>query len=207
MKNIKDKKICCNDEINNTDLKKEVRSGIFYSLIPHAFCIAFIIFSAIGAVSLTTFVKKILIIPNFFIFLIIFSVILATISALIYLRKAKYLCISGIKKKWKYLTILYSVMLIVNLFMFFVAFPAIANINSNTKINQEIYSKELTLSTQIPCSGHAPLIIDKLKKDAGIGTVVFKNPDTFKIKYNPNITSPDKIKSLKIFETFQVKIL
>jgi len=204
---INNKNTCCDNQIDDSDIKKEIKTGILYSLIPHTFCIIFIVFSAIGALSLTAFIKKILIIPYFFLFLIIFSVLLATISAVIYLKKTKYLCISGIKKKWKYLTILYSVMIIVNLFMFFIAFPAIANISSNNKVNQEIYSSELILSTQIPCSGHAPMIIDELKKDNGVGAVTFKNPNIFEVKYNPKITSPEKIISLKIFETFQIKIL
>lgn len=204
MKN--EKNVCCDNQITNTDIKKEVGAGILYSLIPHALCIAFIIFSAIGAVSLTTFVKKILIIPNFFIFLIIFSLILATISALIYLRKTKCLHFSGIKKKRKYLIILYLTMVIVNIFMFFVAFPVIANINSN-KVDSRVYSSEIILITEIPCSGHSFLIIDEIKKENGIGSVAFKNPNIFKIKYNPDIISLDKIKSLKIFESFQMKVL
>ena len=101
MKN--NKNTCCDDQIDSSDLKNEVKTGILYSLIPHTFCIAFIVFSAIGAISLTTFIKKILIIPYFFIFLIIFSIVLASISALIYLRKTKCLHVSGIKNKWKYL--------------------------------------------------------------------------------------------------------
>lgn len=203
MENKKD--ICCDSQMDN-NIKKQVKTGILYSLIPHSFCIAFIIFSAFGIVGLTAFVKKILIIPYFFIFLIIFSILLASISALIYLKKSKSLCISGIKKKWKYLTILYLTMIIVNLFMFFVIFPMMTKFNSNI-VDQRIYSAEVTLSTQIPCSGHSLLIIDEIKKENGIGSVNFKNPNIFNIKYNPDITSPTEIQSLKIFESFQGKIL
>lgn len=203
MENNKNK--CCDNRNNKDEIKKEIRSGILFSLIPHSFCIALVIFSVIGAVGLTSFIKKILVIPYFFSFLILFSVILATISALFYLKKTGNLNLSGIKSKWKYLTILYGTMLTVNLLMFFVIFPATANIGPKEEPAGQSFSETLSLDVGIPCSGHAPLITYELEQEEGVGKITFRNPSTFNIKYNPNITSPEKIKALEIFQTFKLE--
>jgi hypothetical protein len=195
----KQKNVCCNSNSG-------IWPGIFYGLLPHFFCIAFILFSAIGAITITAFLKKALAIPYFFHFLVIISLVMATISAIIYLRKSDCLCVSGIRAKWKYLTILYSVTILINLSMFFVVFPVLANVNTKNFVNQENYSADLSLAVQIPCSGHAPLIIDELEKAGGIGSVEFEMPDIFKIKYDPKITSPEKITELDIFKTYRAII-
>jgi len=194
-------KICCT--ATKYKPNKGILSGILYGLVPHAFCIAFILFSIIGAVAATTFLKKFLLIPYFFHFLVFISLLLATISSVIYLKRAGCLCVSGIKNKWKYITTLYSVTILINLLMFFVVFPVLANINSNNIISQEKYLANLSLAVQIPCSGHAPLIIDELKKDSGVGFVRFEMPDIFEIKYDPEKTSQEKIISLEIFKTYK----
>ena len=195
---------CCDKQKNNAEAGREIRTGILYSLIPHTFCIALVVFSILGAVGLISFIKKALVIPYFFSFLIIFSVVLASISALFYLKKTRDLSFSGIKRKWKYLTILYSTMLAVNLLMFFVIFPATANMGSKNIKNAQSYSEALSLNVEIPCSGHAPLITYELKQDEGVGKITFKNPGIFNVRYNPNLTSPEKIKSLQIFKTFEI---
>ena len=178
--------------------------GVLYGLLPHTFCIAFILFSVIGAVSLTAVFKKILLVPYFFEILVAFSVLMATISAIIYLKKAGCLCYSGIKNKWKYLTVLYGATIFINIFMFLFIFPVLANINSPSTISGQTASFSITV--QIPCSGHAPLIIDELKKDSGVQKVIFKMPNKFDINYNPVITSPEKIRSLEIFNIYKCSI-
>jgi hypothetical protein len=192
---------CCAPAKNKQG--KGISSGILYSLLPHSFCIAFILFSTVGAVAATAFLKRFMLIPYFFHFLILASLLSATISAVIYLKKNDCLRPSGVKSKWKYIVTLYSTMIIINLLMFFVVFPALANINSGNMINQGSYAANLSIAVQIPCSGHAPLIIGELKKDAGIGQVIFKTPNIFEIKYNPKETSPEKIASLEIFKTYK----
>lgn len=201
----KNKKNCCDKDNSNKDLKKEIKSGILYSLIPHSFCIAIIVFSVAGAVGLTSFVKNIMVIPYFFTSLIIFSVIVASVSALFYLKKTGGLSLSGIKSKWKYLTTLYGTMLVVNALVFFVIFPITTNWSARKITDEQIYSEKLSLRVDIPCSGHAPIVTYELEQDEGIGNIVFKNPNTFNIKYNPDVTSPEKIKSLEIFKTFKLK--
>ena len=193
-------KICCTAKYNQN---KGILSGILYGLVPHFFCIAFILFSIIGTVAATAFLKKFLMIPYFFHFLVFISLLLATISSAIYLKRAGCLCVSGIKNKWKYITNLYSATILINLLMFFVIFPALANINSNNVINQEKYLANLAIAVQIPCSGHAPLIVDELKKDSGVGFVKFEIPNIFEIKYDPEKTSQEKIISLEIFKTYK----
>jgi hypothetical protein len=192
---------CC--KIAKPNPNKGVLSGILYGLIPHTFCIAFVLFSIIGTVAATAFLKTFLMIPYFFHFLVFISLLLATMSSIIYLKRAGCLCVSGIKSKWKYISTLYSATILINLLMFFVIFPVLANINSNNTINQGEYLAGLSIAVQIPCSGHAPLIIDELKKDSGVGYVKFKTPDIFEIKYDPNKTSPKKITSLEIFKTYK----
>jgi len=192
---------CCNPQA-----KKDtgIIRGILYSLFPHTFCFLFIIFSVIGSVAATSVMKKFLVIPYFFTFLVLVSFILATLSAFIYLRRANCLCFSGIKRKWKYLFTLYSTMILINLAMFTLVFPALANINSNGPLDKEKYSASLSLAVKIPCSGHASLIIDELKKNDWIGQVTFRMPNTFDVKYDAGKTSPEKILSMDIFKTFPV---
>jgi uncharacterized membrane protein YeaQ/YmgE (transglycosylase-associated protein family) len=155
-------KNCC--AVTKDKKNRGVLAGILYGLIPHTFCIAFIIFSIIGSVVATTFLKKFLLIPYFFQLLIIVSLLLATISSAIYLKRAGCLCVAGIKKEKKYLATLYSSTLLINLLMFLVVFPVLANTNSTNTLNVAKYPASLSMAVQIPCSGHAPLIIDELKK-------------------------------------------
>ncbi len=89
--------------------------------------------------------------------------------------------------------------------MLFVILPALANINSGV-IGQEKYHVNLSITVQIPCSGHTPLIIDELKKEAGVDSVEFRIPNIFEIKYNADRTSPKKIVSLDIFKTYKASI-
>lgn len=195
---------CCTNKVIN---KKEKRllKGVFYGLLPHSFCIGFILFSVIGSLSAVAFFKKALMIPYFFQTLIVMSFAMATLSAFLYLKKNKCLCKKGIKNKWKYLTILYGVTIFTNLFVFFYVFPMLANINyKQTDINNQQLTK-LSVSVEIPCSGHAPLIIDEFKKDNGIKNVKFNMPNIFNIEYDSSQTSPEKIMTMEIFKNFKVE--
>lgn len=193
---------CCSNKENSN---KNFLQATLYGLLPHSFCVAFVIFSIIGTVTFTSFLKKILITPYFFHLLVLLSLLLATISGIIYLKKTGNLNVAGIKNKYKYLTILYSTTILVNLLMFFVVFPVLANINSNNP-NQENYTNNLIISVQIPCSGHAPLIIDELKNINGISSIYYKLPNIFEIKYNSNTVSEKEIISSDIFNDFKATI-
>lgn len=183
--------------------EKGILKGVLYSLLPHTFCIAFILFSLIGSVAATAIFKKILIIPYFFTFLVAASVLFATLSAFIYLKKTNCLCLSGIKRKWKYLATLYSTMIFINLAMFAFVFPALANINSGNTLNGAEYSANLSIAVDIPCSGHASLIVDELKKNNYIGQVKFLMPNIFNINYDSTKISAENILSMDIFNTYK----
>jgi len=180
--------------------------GALYSILPHTFCIAFILFSVIGSVAATAFFKNFLIIPYFFTFLVIISFLLATFSAFIYLKRAKCLCLSGIKRKWKYLIVLYSTMILINVGLFAFVFPVLANINSGDTLNIEKYNSSLSMAVAIPCSGHASLIVDEIKKNNGVGQVVFRMPNIFDVKYDSKETSNEEILATEIFKTYKATI-
>jgi hypothetical protein len=186
--------------------KKGFLRGLLYGLMPHTFCIGFIVFSVIGATAASAIFKKVLLIPYFFQILIGLSLIFATISAVLYLRKTGCLCVDGIKKRWKYITTMYTITIVTNLLIFFVIFPAVASMKSDN-IVPDVQLSNLSISVQIPCSGHAPLIIDELKKNRGVNAVEFKMLNTFNIQYDPKEISPDKIVSLQIFKDFKATIL
>ena len=191
---------CCVKNTNERGLIK----GFLYGLLPHSFCIGFVVFSIVGSVSAVAVFKKLMLIPYFFQFLVALSILMATFSAILYLKRNNCLCKQGIKSKWKYLTILYGITIFTNLFMFYGVFPALASFNSSEIDVSQLAS--LSLAVQIPCSGNAPLIIDELKKNGGIKNINFKMPDIFEIKYNPGQTSPEKIAEIEIFETFKATI-
>lgn len=186
--------------------EKGLLKGILYGLLPHTFCIGFVIFSVIGSVSAVAIFKKFLILPYFFHILVALSFIMATISAVMHLKKNNCLCKSGIKSKWRYLTILYATTIFVNLIMFSFVFPTAANTNFVNAGNTNVALSNLSAKVEIPCSGHAPLIVDELKKDSGVRGVTFRMPNIFNISYDDRQTSPEKIVSLEIFKTYRAVI-
>jgi len=198
--------LCCKKAEKKTN--RGIVFGILYGIAPHSFCLAFILFSVIGAVAATEFLKKFLLIPYFLHFLILISVLLATISSALYLKKNHCLCASGIKSKWKYLASLYSATILANLAMFFIILPALANLDQNgiAAIGDETSLVYLSISVELPCSGHAALVIEEIKKNSEVFSVNFEMPDTFEIKYDPQKNSPEKIASLEIFKTYPAKI-
>lgn len=192
---------CASDKKEN----KGILRGILLGILPHSFCIGFIVFSVIGVASAAAIFKKMMVVPYFLQILTLFSFIMATISAIFYLKKNDCLCLKGIKNKWKYLLVLYGVTIFTNLFMFSYVLPALANAsfkNPGPLVAQNLAN--LSLKVEIPCSGHAPLIMDELKKDGGVKNINFENPDIFQISYDPSQTSKEKIESLDIFKTYKL---
>lgn len=182
-------------------------SGIIFGILPHSFCIAFVVLSIVGAVTASAFLKRFLLMPNFFLSLTVISLILATASSVIYLKKNGGFSVLSIKNKWRYLLVVYSSTVLINLMMFFVVFPAVANVNFQPVPNENPDSlSELTIHVEIPCSGHAPLIIDEIKKNLDVQSVGFSMPNTFNIKYDPKKTTPEKLVALEIFKTYKATI-
>jgi len=151
---------------------------------------------------MTSVFREFLLIPYFFYVLVAVSLLLAGISSAVYLKKCGRLSVSGAKSRWKYIAALFSSTILINALMFFAVFPALANMNSGDIAGQERYSAGLSAAVQIPCSGHAPLIIYELKKNAGVGAVKFKIPNIFEVKYDPRETSSEEIAAAEIFKTY-----
>ncbi len=185
-------------------------SGLLYGLLPHSFCIAFIVLTVIGATALTGLVRSLFLIPYFFQFLVGLSLVLATISAFIYLRRNGLCSFGGAKRKWRYLAVLYGTTLSVNLLMFMVILPKVANIGSMNQasiLSQQANTASVMLAVDIPCSGHAPLIIDELGKVEGINWVEFKFPNLFEVNYDSRRISLEQLLTLEIFKTYKAKII
>ncbi len=194
---------CCS---KNQKKRSGFWPGLFSGLIPHAFCIAFLVLSLIGATSGTLLAKKFLLIPHFFLFLTIISFLFATLSAIFYLKKCHCLSTAGIRNRWKYLTTMYIATIAINLLMAYVVLPASANLavqNNNQKNASELLTTNIDV--QLPCPGHSPLITSELEKVSGVENVAFKLPQNFQITYDPKETSPQEIAALEIFKTFKLK--
>lgn len=198
---MKDKsQTCCQENKKDSGFKK----GLLYGLLPHTFCIAFIVFSVLGVAGITSFFRQWLLTAYFFPLLITISIILSFVSVVLYLYQNKSLSLAGIKKRARYITILVTSIISVNLFLFLVAFPLAANLSA--KNNSNIYNQSnisnLTIDVDLPCSGHAPLVISDLKKNPDIVEVKFRLPNLFDIKYS-NKTSEEEILDTEIFKTFK----
>lgn len=181
-------------------------SSIAAGILPHTFCILFILFSIFGATTASVLFKPLLLNSNFFYFLIILSLGFATFSAILYLAKNGILSLKGAKRKWRYLSLMYGLTILINLCLFLFIFPATANFNRRQSYVLGNQTKEIVLQVDIPCSGHAPLVTDELKKINGIEKVKFSLPNIFRISYDSTKTNEKEILSQDIFESFRVKI-
>lgn len=217
---MKNKMECCNLDNNIKEKRgKGILKGILYGLTPHVFCIAFVVFSILGATTATTLLKPLMLNPYFFYILVGLSLVFATVSAGFYLKRNKILSLQGAKRQWKYLSILYGTTILVNLIFFMVIFPLAANLKSGLTLTEavkvvaggksevQVSGPLITLQVEIPCSGHAPLIIGELEKINGVENVNFRIPNLFDVNYNSAKTSENKILALEIFKTYQAKII
>ncbi|MBN1156253.1 hypothetical protein JXA85_01430 [Candidatus Woesearchaeota archaeon] len=193
---------CCNEK--NKNEKKGAWSGLLYGLLPHTGCIAFIVFTVLGVTAAASIFKPLLMNRYFFYILIGLSFVFATISATIYLKGI--ITIKNIRSNLKYLSVLYGSAIGVNLLLFLIVFPLATNLASGATGNavKEGLS-EITLKVDIPCPGHAPLITEELKGNAGVKSVIFRFPNYFDVSYDSSITSAEKIKATKIFNEFKIK--
>ncbi|MCX6821416.1 MAG: heavy-metal-associated domain-containing protein [Candidatus Aenigmarchaeota archaeon] len=209
-------KKCCKEEKN-----QGLKIGLLVGLISHSFCIAFIIFTVIGSTTATYFLRPFLLNPYFFYILIVLSVVFASISAIFYFRKQGIIIFNntekglefnflteGIKRKWKYLLTLYSSVIGVNILFFFLIFPIVVGSlsNNNLSVNESVVSSEIILKVDIPCPGHAPLIIDELKKVDGVLNVKYDWPNIFSITFDSKKVSKEKILSQEVFNSFKATI-
>lgn len=189
--------------------KNGISRGILYGLLPHTFCILFIVFSVLGVTLFSSLIKPFLMGRYSFLILAALSLSLATVSAIIYLKRNQSLSWQGAKNKWKYLSSLYISVILVNFAMIYLVFPALANTNLNKNSQQASvitanYSL-LTLRVLVPCSGHAPLIIDELEKAEGVRDVKFRLLNYFDVYYDAKIINEEQVLSLEIFKEFSAQ--
>jgi copper chaperone CopZ len=201
-----EKGACC----KSSEKKSSVKQGIVYGLIPHIGCISFIAASVLGVTVAVNFFKPLLMNPWFFHILVLLSVTFATISSAIYLRKNGFLSMHGIRSKWKYLSTMYGSTIGVNLLLFMIIFPLMANVSVSSPTGAftgDVGLSSIKLQVDIPCSGHAPLITDELKTITGIASVQFSYPNIFDVKYDPSKTTKQEIMSLEVFKTYKATIV
>lgn len=187
--------------------RKGFLAGLVYGLVPHAGCIAFVLFSVLGATTTASLFKPLLLNSYFFYGLISLSLVFSTFSALLYLRKHNALSKKGIMKRWKYLTTLYGTTIAVSLIMFLVVFPLTANATTTQATKQDAtQTDKITLKVNIPCLGHATLISDELYKLAGIINVKFRLPNYFDVSYDQNKITEENILSADIFNEYPASL-
>jgi copper chaperone CopZ len=205
-------------ESSNIDDKPKggsVKQGIIYGLIPHIGCIAFIIGSVLGVTVLTQFFRPLLLNPYFFDYLVILSLGFATLSSIIYLRKNGLLSTAGAKRKWKYLSTMYGSTVGINLLLFLVIFPLLANVSFAAPTGSILALSgsgttslsSLKLQVDIPCSGHATLISGDLKTISGVIGIQFSLPNVFDVTYDSSKTSKQQILALDVFKTYKATVL
>lgn len=205
MKNKKDLPDCCKPRKEYKG--KSVLKGIAYGIIPHIGCIAFIIAAVLGATILMQFFKPLLMNRNIFYYLILISIGFATLSSIFYLRKNACLSWEGIKRKKGYLSIMYGSTVGINILLFFLIFPFVAGITGNVSAAEMTGASLLSISVDIPCPGHAPLISSELKTIDGVKGSDYGFPNKFDVYYDPSITSEQDILSLDVFDEYPASIV
>jgi len=190
--------------------------GLIYGLIPHIGCIAFIIGSILGVTVLMKFFRPLLMNRYFFHALIGISLGFATLSSVYYLKKNELLSLIGIKKKWKYLSVMYSSTIGINLLLFMLIFPLLANVSIDSSsitgaaigiAGNENIDSLIKLKVDIPCPGHAPLISQELKIIKGVTGIKFSFPNYFDVTYNSAETSKQEMLALDVFKTYKATVL
>ncbi len=186
---------------------KNALMGIIYGLIPHIGCIMFIVGAILGATVLMQFFKPLLMSRYVFYYLILVSVGFATLSSILYLRKNKALSVEGIKNKKSYLAIMFGSTIGINLLLFFFAFPVVADITGRVASDEILTSSVLSISVDIPCPGHAPLITNELKTINGVKGADFSFPNKFDVFFDSTKTNQKEILSLDVFSVYPAKVL
>lgn len=221
MENIKNKD-CCNTNTRNENVNG-FWSGLLYAIIPHSFCILFVVLSIIGATFATQILRQFLMLPYFMPMLIGLSLLFASISAIFYLKRINNLSWKGIVLKRNYLIILFSATIIVNVLFFNYVMPSIGGVKpvrnemvqadnkKNDSVPANIFEgasplgkvEEFNISVDLPCSGHAFLVTSDLEKLKGVESVDFYSSNKFKIKFNSSIVSKNQILAIDIFKTYK----
>ena len=138
---------CCKPKKNG------IKAGILSGIIPHSGCIAIILFSLLGITLFNGFFIKFLSNKYYIYILFAFSLFIATFAGFIYIRRFED---RKLKRHWRYLTILFSSVIVINLLMIYFIFP----LTAKTIYNQQIEGDMIRLDfSELPCSGHIPLVV------------------------------------------------
>lgn len=195
--------------------------GIAFGLVPHIGCIGFIAASVLGATVAVELFRPLLMNPWFFHILIAISIGFASLSAAFYLGKNGLLSITGLKRKKSYLAAMYGSTIGINLVLFLLVFPLLANADTGSfaaaptgiarlaSAGQASAAGDslLRLQVDIPCPGHAPLISGELKKIEGVTGVKFEFPNFFDVAFDSGKTSKDGILALEVFGTYKASLM
>lgn len=199
----------CDAPMSKGTRKKTIMQGITYGLIPHIGCIAFIFGSILGVTLLMQFFKPLLMNRYFFHYLIGISLGFATLSSGLYLKKQGMLSKIGIKRKKGYLFGMYGSTIGINLVLFLLIFPFLANVGAAGDV---ISSGDfegmplMELSVDIPCPGHAPLISNEIKTIQGVRDVKFSFPNDFEVLFDDSVTNKEEILSLEVFDEYPATV-
>ncbi|MFH1364783.1 MAG: cation transporter [Candidatus Aenigmatarchaeota archaeon] len=199
-------------EIANNKKNKTIIQGIAYGLVPHIGCIAFIVGSILGVTLLMEFFRPILMNRYFFHILMLISIGFATLSSVLYLKRNTMFSFAGAKRKWQYLSTMYGSTIGINLVLFMLIFPMLANLPTASATGVVGFSNPddvslLKMSVEIPCPGHAPLISSELKTINGVLGVQFSFPNVFDVKYDSTMTSKAEMLSLEVFKEYPANVL
>ena len=187
--------------------------GVTYALVPHIGCIAFIIGSVLGATLLMEFFKPLLMNRWFFHILVAISIGFATVSSAFYLRRNGLLSTAGMRRKWQYLSTMYGSTVGINLLLFLVIFPMLANVSSVSATGAVVGTdmsagdSALKMVVDIPCPGHAPLISEELKAIGGVVGVKYSFPNLFDVSYDSSMASKSEMLSLAVFDEYPATVL
>jgi len=198
---------------NMNTKNRTLLEGIAYGLVPHIGCIAFIVGSILGVTVLMEFFKPVLMNRYFFHALMALSISFATLASVLYLKRNSLFSFAGAKRKWQYLSTMYGSTIGINLVLFMLIFPLLANVTTVSATGDVVALANpddvslLKISVDIPCPGHAPLISEELKSINGVMGIQFSFPNIFDVKYDSSLTSKSEMLSLDVFKEYPASVL
>ncbi|MFH1225263.1 MAG: heavy-metal-associated domain-containing protein [Candidatus Diapherotrites archaeon] len=209
-----------------TTAQTSLKEGLIYGLTPHIGCIGFIAASVLGVTVAVQLFRPLLMNAWFFYALIALSLVFATVSSALYLRKQGMLSWNGVSRKKGYLATMYGSTMGVNLLLFVFAFPMLANLDTGVfatptgavalagsgnvaaeTAGENAQYSIMKLQVNIPCSGHASLITGDLKTIPGVAGVKFESPNYFDVAFDPKQTSKSEILALEVFKTYAATVV
>jgi len=90
---------------------------------------------------------------------------------------------------------LFAAVVGINLLLYLVVFPLLTNLKALRLSKGEVMVSGQTglvtkiLKVEIPCSGHAPLVVDELQRIEGVREIRFRLPNFFEVSFDSSQTS------------------